>query len=159
MIWRSHAINFASKFNLCKSLVTPILLYGCETWIPRADSDKRIQAFETMCLRKLLRISHFDHKTNDWARSEFNFVLSSNEPLLATSFLHLHLFFNRRGRWGTTDDFTTSFLHFSLFFTALWDLVSSRSVHFLMLSSRLFFSLSCLLPPLSLCLSRSFWQD
>ena len=23
-----------------------------------------------------------------------------------------HLFLNREGRWGTTDDFTTSFLHF-----------------------------------------------
>ena len=45
---------------------------------------------------------------------------------------------NCRGRWGTTDDFTTSFLHFSLFSTALLDLV---------LSSHLFFCLPCLLPP------------
>ena len=38
---------------------------------------------------------------------------------------------------GTTDDFTTSSLHFSLFFTDLWDLVHSRPVHSLMLSSGL----------------------
>ena len=25
---------------------------------------------------------------------------------------HSHLFLNREGRWGTTDDFATSFLHF-----------------------------------------------
>ena len=48
--------------------------------------------------------------------------------------------------WGTTDDFTTSFLHFSLFPTALWDLVNSRCVHSLMLSSHHVFSLPCLLP-------------
>ena len=56
--------------------------------------------------------------------------------------------YNREGPWGTTDDFATSFLHFSPFATALWDLVNSRPVHSLMLSSHLFFfCLSCLLPP------------
>ena len=39
---------------------------------------------------------------------------------------------NRKGHWGTTDDFATSFLHFSLFSTALWDLVNPRPVHSLM---------------------------
>ena len=52
-----------------------------------------------------------------------------------------------RGRWGTTDDFTTSFLHFSLFSTALSDLANSRLVHSLMLPSHLFFCLPCFLPP------------
>ena len=57
----------------------------------------------------------------------------------------LHLSLNRRGRWGTTDDFTTSFPHLSLFSAALWDFANSRPVHSLMLSSRLFFCLTCLL--------------
>ena len=48
---------------------------------------------------------------------------------------HHHLSFNREGRWGTTDDFSTSFLHFSMFSTALWDLPNSRPVHSLMLSN------------------------
>ena len=56
-----------------------------------------------------------------------------------------HLFLNREGRWGTTEDFATSFLHFSLFFTALSDLANFRPVHFLMLSSHLFLCLPCLL--------------
>ena len=60
---------------------------------------------------------------------------------------HRHLSLNCKGRWCTTDDFTTSFLHFSLFSTALWDLVKSRPVHSLMLSSHLFLCLPCLLPP------------
>ena len=58
-----------------------------------------------------------------------------------------HLSFNRESRWGTTDDFATSCLHFQLFSTVLWDLVNSRPVHSLMLSSHLFLSLPCLLPP------------
>ena len=60
---------------------------------------------------------------------------------------HHHQSLNREGRWGTTDDFATSFLHFSLFSTALWDSLNSRPVHTLMLSSHLFLSLPCLLPP------------
>ena len=61
--------------------------------------------------------------------------------------LSSHLPFNLEGRWGTTDDFATSFLHFSLFSTALWDSANSRPVDSLMLSSHLFLSLPCLLPP------------
>ena len=32
--------------------------YGCETWTLHAGSEKRIQVFETKCLRKLLSISY-----------------------------------------------------------------------------------------------------
>ena len=39
------------------------------------------------------------------------------------------------------------FLLFPLFSTVFWDLANSRPVHFLMLSSDLFFCLPCLLPP------------
>ena len=60
---------------------------------------------------------------------------------------HQHQFPAREGRWGTTYNFTTSFLHSSLLSTALWDLANSRPVHSLLLSSRLFLCLPCLLPP------------
>ena len=61
-------------------------------------------------------------------------------------FLHLrlHLFLNREGCWGTTDDFTTNFSHFALVSTSLWDLANSRPVHPLILSSHLFFFSVCL---------------
>ena len=40
-IQQSSIIRFASKFKLCKSFVTSILLYGYETWTPLADSEKK----------------------------------------------------------------------------------------------------------------------
>ena len=43
--WPCSTINFASKFKLCKFLVTSILLYGCETWILLADSGKKAPVF------------------------------------------------------------------------------------------------------------------
>ena len=63
--------------------VTSILLYGCETWTLLADSEERIQAFETKCKRKLLRVHYLEHKTNDWMRSEINILVGPHEPLLA----------------------------------------------------------------------------
>ena len=42
----------------------------------------KIQAFETKCPRKLLRISYLKHKTNDWVRSKINFLVGPEEPLL-----------------------------------------------------------------------------
>ena len=53
---------------------------------------------------------------------------------------HHHISLKCEGRLGTTGDFATSFLYFPLFSTALLDLVNSRPVHSLVLSS----------PPLSL---------
>ena len=35
-------------------------------------------------LRKLLRISYLEHKTNDWVRGKINFLMGPQEPLLAT---------------------------------------------------------------------------
>ena len=45
---------------------------------------KRIQAFETKCLRELLCTSYMEQKTNDWVWSKINSLVGSQEPLLAT---------------------------------------------------------------------------
>ena len=65
MIWLSVITFFFT-------LVTSILLCGCETWTLLADSEGGIQAFETKCMNKLLCISYLEHKTNDWVRSKSN---------------------------------------------------------------------------------------
>ena len=83
-VWRCNTISFASKFKFYESLVASILLYGCESWTVLADSEKKIQAFETKCMVKLLHISYLEHKTNGWVRSKINFLVGLHEPLLAT---------------------------------------------------------------------------
>ena len=80
LLFTVRNIRFQTKFQLFKSLVVSILLYGCETWTLMADDERRIQAFETKCLRKLLRISYREHETNDCVRS----LAGPEEPLLAT---------------------------------------------------------------------------
>ena len=63
-IWKSN-IRLSTKLKLYKALVVSIVLYGCETWTLTAALEKKIQAFETKCMRKILRISWTEHKTND----------------------------------------------------------------------------------------------
>ena len=84
-IWRCNTIDYASKLKLSKSLVTSIFLYGCETWTLLANLKKKIQIFETECMRKLLRISYLEHKTNDWVRNKINFLVGPQESLVATT--------------------------------------------------------------------------
>ena len=47
------------------SLVTSILLYACESWTLTADLQRRMQAMEMRCYRKILRILYKDHATNE----------------------------------------------------------------------------------------------
>ena len=46
---------------------------------------KNIQAFETKCMRKVLRLFYLEHKTNDCVRSKIKFLVGPQEPLLATA--------------------------------------------------------------------------
>lgn len=83
-IWKSSNISFTTKYRLYQSLVVSILLYGCETWTLLADSERRIMAFETKCLRKLLGISYLEHKTNGYVHKKIKDLVGLQEPLLAT---------------------------------------------------------------------------
>ena len=83
ILW-CNTISFANKSKLYKSLVTLIILYGCETWKLLTDSEKMIQASKTKCLTKLLCISYLEPKTNNWVQSKINFLVGPKVPLLAT---------------------------------------------------------------------------
>ena len=54
-IWRDN-ISLGSKVKLMCSLVISIFLYVCESWTLTAELEKRMQAFEMRCYRRLLNI-------------------------------------------------------------------------------------------------------
>ena len=64
-IWRDNIISLGSKVKLMRSLVISIFLYACESWTLTAELEKRMQAFEMSCYRRLLNISYKDHVTNE----------------------------------------------------------------------------------------------
>ena len=65
-----------------RSLVTSISLYACESWILTAELQRRIQAMETRCHRKILYISYKDHVTNEEVRAKIQQAIGPHEDLL-----------------------------------------------------------------------------
>ena len=53
--------------RLMKALVWPVAMYGYESWTFKKDDEKRISAFETKCLRQVLRVKWTAKRTNEWA--------------------------------------------------------------------------------------------
>ena len=65
-----------------RSLVTSIFLYACESWTLTAELQRRIQAMEMSCYRKILRISYKDHVTNEEVRAKMQREIEPHEDLL-----------------------------------------------------------------------------
>ena len=65
-----------------RSLVTSIVLYACESWTLTAELQRRIQAVEMRCCRKILRISYKDHVTNEEVRAKIQQAIGPHEDLL-----------------------------------------------------------------------------
>ena len=83
-VWRSHNIRTHTKVRLYKALITSIALYGCEAWTLTAELERRIQAFEMKCLRRILNINYRDRKTNEYVWQHIEAMAGKQEPLLAT---------------------------------------------------------------------------
>ena len=83
-IWRDNNISHGSRVKLMRSLFISKFLYACESWTLTAELEKRTQAFEMRCYRRLLNISYKDHVTNEEVRrniqepSSFTFVIVNN---------------------------------------------------------------------------------
>ena len=54
--WRSSNISRRTKLKLFKTLVVPVVLYGCETWKMNKGDNKVLDVFQNKCLRQILRI-------------------------------------------------------------------------------------------------------
>ena len=64
-LWSSHSLTLNTKVRLCKALVWPTVAYASEGWTLHKDDEKRLNAFEMKMLRRMLRISWQEHRTNE----------------------------------------------------------------------------------------------
>ena len=83
-IWKDKNIALSSKIRLMRSLVISIFLYACETWTLTAELEKKIQATEMRCFRRLLGIFYRDHVTNEEVRNRISRAIGPYEDLLTT---------------------------------------------------------------------------
>ena len=56
-ILKSRAITLLTIICLVKSVVFPVVMYGCESWTIKKAEGQRIDAFELWCWRTLLRVT------------------------------------------------------------------------------------------------------
>ena len=47
-----------------KTIVRPVLLYGCETWKITKNDERKLNSFQCKCLRRILRIRWQQRMTN-----------------------------------------------------------------------------------------------
>ena len=82
IIWRDKNISLASKVKLMRTLILSTFLYACESWTLTAEIERRIQALEMRCYRRLLSISYKDHVTNVAVRNRIQNATGVHDDLL-----------------------------------------------------------------------------
>ena len=55
-IWKSRHTTLPTKVCIVKAMVSPVVMYGCESWTIKKAKHWRIDAFELWCWRRLLRV-------------------------------------------------------------------------------------------------------
>ena len=55
-IFKNRDITLPTKVRLVKTMVSPVVMYGCESWTVKKAERQRIDAFELWCWRRLLRV-------------------------------------------------------------------------------------------------------
>ena len=63
-ILKSRDITLLTKAHLVKSMISPVVMYGCESWTIKIAECQRIDAFELWCWRRLLRVPWTAKRSN-----------------------------------------------------------------------------------------------
>ena len=75
-----------------RSLVTSIFLHACESWTLTAELQRRVQAMEMKCYRKILYITYKDHVTNEKVSAKIQQAIGPHEDLMIVK--------RRKLQWG-----------------------------------------------------------
>ena len=82
IIWSNKNILLAPKVKLMRTLILFTFLYAYEGWTLTAEIERRIQALEMRCYRRLLNISYKDHVMNEAVRNRIQNAIGVLDDLL-----------------------------------------------------------------------------
>ena len=71
-ILKSRDITLLTKICLVKAMVSPVVMYGCESWTIKKAECRRIDAFELWCWRRLLRVPWTARRSNQSVLKEIS---------------------------------------------------------------------------------------
>ena len=63
-VWAARGIGRRTKIRLFKTLVRPVLLYGCKTWKITSNDERKLNSFQCQSLRRIMRIRWQQKVTN-----------------------------------------------------------------------------------------------
>ena len=63
-ILKNRDITLPRNIRIVKTVVFPVVMYGCESWTIKKAECKRIDAFELWCWRRLLRVPWTARRSN-----------------------------------------------------------------------------------------------
>ena len=63
-IFKSRDITLPTKVRLVKTMVFPVVMYGCESWTVKKAEHRKIDAFELWCWKRLLRVPWTARRSN-----------------------------------------------------------------------------------------------
>ena len=63
-ILKSRDITLPTKVHLFKTMVFPVVMYGCESWTLKEAEHQKIDAFQLWCWRRLLRVPWTARRSN-----------------------------------------------------------------------------------------------
>ena len=63
----SQLLSKKLKVNACKTIILPVVLYGCETWSLTLREEHRLRVFENKVLRKIFGAKR-DEITGEWRK-------------------------------------------------------------------------------------------
>ena len=71
-ILKSRDITSSTKVHIVKAMVFPVVMYECEKWTINMAEHQRIDAFELLCWRRLLRVPWTARRSNQSILKEIN---------------------------------------------------------------------------------------
>ena len=71
-----------TKVRRVKAMVSPVVMYGCESWTIKKAERQRIDAFESWCWRRLLRVPRTARRSNQSILRESDPEYSLEELML-----------------------------------------------------------------------------
>ena len=63
-ILKSRDVTWPTKICLVKAIVSPVVMYGCESWTMKKAECQTIDAFELWCWRRVLRVPWTARRSN-----------------------------------------------------------------------------------------------
>ena len=97
-ILKSRDITLPTNICLVKAMVFPVVMYGCENWTIKKAKHRRIDAFDSWCWRRFLRVPWTARSSNQSILKEI-----SPEYSLEGLMLKLKLQYFDHMMWRTDD--------------------------------------------------------